>query len=140
MMIWLPAGIILAFVFIFLARAFDQRKVFAIGLVVAAFIYVGFAVSGGASAGWIVVEVLGVALYGFAAWLGLRVSPWWLVIGWGAHPVWDVGLHLVGTGREFAPGWYAIICISFDTVVALYIAYRCARPGTSNFTRFRGGA
>lgn len=52
-----------------------------------------------------------------------------LVVGdrWAAHPLWDVGLHLLGGGRDFAPAWYAIACISFDGVVALYLAFRCGR-------------
>lgn len=127
--VWLLAGVILAVIFILVARTLNEPMVFAIGLIVAALIYVGLAVFGGATGGWVTLQNLGVILYGTAAVLGLRANPWWLAIGWGAHPVWDVGLYLTGPGHEFAPSWYAIGCISFDAVLALYIAYQCSRPG-----------
>lgn len=130
--VWLPAGVILAIIFIRVARTLNEPKVFAIVLIVAALIYVGFAVFGDATGGRVALEILGVILYGTAAVLGLRVNPWWLAIGWGAHPVWDAGLQLMGGGHEYVPSWYAISCISFDAVLALYIAYQCSRPGPDN--------
>jgi hypothetical protein len=41
---------------------------------------------------------------------------------WALHPVWDVLLHYVGPGRSFAPEAYAISCLSWNLVVAVYIA------------------
>ncbi len=125
---WLVAGVILAAAFIHVTRRFDTYKAFAIGLVVAACIYVAFALTNGASAGWIALELAGVILYGSIALLGMRHNRVWLAIGWGTHLLWDIGLHLLGQGHSFAPRGYAITCISFDAVLALYIAYRCTRP------------
>ena len=124
--IWLFAGLVLGACFIALARTFGERRIFAVGLIVAALIYLGFAVFGHADPRWIGTEVLGVALYGTVAWLGLRHTAWWLVVGWAAHPIWDIALHLVGSST-YAPSWYAILCISFDVLVALYIASQCRR-------------
>ncbi len=127
--IWLAAGLVLGAAFIALARRLDERRVFAIGLVVAAAIYVGFALAGGAPWRWIGVEAIGVAVYGLLAWLGLRRARGWLALGWAAHVVWDVALHLTGAGRHFAPPWYATVCIGFDLLVAAWIAAGCWRRG-----------
>lgn len=96
------------------------RVLLAVVLVIAAGVYVGFAADAGG--GWITAEVAGVAVYGGMAALGIRGSRWWLVAGWAAHPLWDVLLHYVGPGRSFAPDTYTIPCLSFDLLVALYIA------------------
>jgi hypothetical protein len=37
------------------------------------------------------------------------------------HPLWDVVLHYVGPGHSFTPWAYAIACVSFDWLVAIYI-------------------
>jgi hypothetical protein len=68
------------------------------------------------------VELVQVIVFGTMALLGLRDSPWWLVAGWALHPIWDVGLHYWGPGSAFASEPYAIACVSFDWVVAIYIA------------------
>lgn len=95
-----------------------ERRVYAVGLVVAALIYVGFGAAGGAGAQWLALESLGVLLYGAAAWGGLRGRPWLLALGWAAHVAWDVPLHLSGAGSEYTPHWYPWLCVSFDLVMA----------------------
>ena len=37
------------------------------------------------------------------------------------HPFWDVVLHYIGPGHAFTPWAYAIACVSFDWIVAIYI-------------------
>jgi hypothetical protein len=66
--------------------------------------------------------VVGVAIFGGMALLGLGGSLWWIVAGWALHPLWDVGLHYVAPGRSFAPESYTIACLSFDLLVTAYIA------------------
>lgn len=105
-------------------RANAARILFALALVIAACIYVLFAVRPGGSASWVAIEALGVLAYGVLAYLGLRRSAWWLVFGWAAHPLWDVLLHDIGSGAPFTPDWYAWACVSFDLIVAGYIAHR----------------
>lgn len=123
----LVVGIALGALLVALARRLGERRVFSLGLIVAAVIYVGFALYGDAERGWVSLELAGVLLYGALAVLGLRHTQCWLALGWGAHPVWDVGLHLVGGGSTFAPAWYAVLCIGLDLVVAVYIIFRCRR-------------
>ena len=138
MWIWLLLGLVLGIAFIALARALGERRILAVGLIVAAVIYVGFAAAAGAPWRWLGVEAMGVVLYGALALLGLRHSRGWLVLGWGFHPVWDVALHITGAGQAFAPAWYAILCISFDVVVALYIASQWRRSGSDKPKPLRG--
>lgn len=121
--LWLLAGIALGGLFILIAGITSERIVLSVGLPVATIIYVGFAAMW-ANGPWLAIELLGVAVYGSVGWLGLRRSAWWLVAGWTLHPVWDVVLHLVGPGAAFAPVPYAVSCITFDLLVALYVAWR----------------
>lgn len=130
--LWLLLGIVLAGVLVAWARTRRDggRRVFAIALVIASAIYLGFAIRG-AGTYWLLVEGLGMLLYGVFAWLGVRGSHLWLAAGWALHPLWDVGLHRVGPAQSFAPAWYATACISFDLLVAGYLLlrFRASRTG-----------
>ena len=118
-----------------LVRRFT-REILAAILIVAAAFYVWFAAREGAGPAWMAAEVLGVLLFGGMAVAGVRGSPWWLAAGWALHPVWDIALHYFGPGRAFAPEPYAIACLSWDWVVAAYLAYRIThRPATLGVTR-----
>ena len=91
-------------------------------LVAAAFFYVVFAHRGDAGIAWLIGEVVGIALYGGMGVLGVRRSVWWLAAGWALHPVWDMLLHHVGPGRSFTPEAYPVSCVSWDLLVAAYVA------------------
>ena len=127
---WLISGAVFGALFVLIAYAIQSqtRRILFGGLVVAALAYVIFPVYGRASAGWIGLELLGLAIYGGIAFLGLRGSQWWLVAGWALHPVWDIALHYLGAGAAFAPAPYALGCLAWDPIVAAYIAYRIVRP------------
>ena len=114
-------GVVLSLVLVGLARMYPpvrEKGFYAVGLMIAALVYVVFAVAGGAGAKWLAFETLGVFLYGAAAWAGLRGMPWLLAVGWAAHVAWDVLLHLSGAGAEFTPHWYPWFCVGFDLVIA----------------------
>jgi hypothetical protein len=97
------------------------RALLAIVLVIAGGAYVGFAVAGNASGLWFLAELVQAVVLGAFALLGLRGSPYWLAAGWAVHPLWDVVLHYIGSGHAFAPEAWAISCVSFDLVAAVYI-------------------
>lgn len=114
-------GAALSLALVGLARTYQprgERRVYGVGLVIAALVYVAFGVVGGASARWLALEGLGLFVYGAAARGGLRGRPWLLAAGWAAHVAWDVLLHLSGTGAEYTPRWYPWFCLSFDLVIA----------------------
>lgn len=114
-------GAALALALVGLARGYPpgrERRVYGVGLAAAALVYVGFGLAGGAGAGWLALEVFGVLIYGAAAWAGLRGRPWLLALGWAAHVLWDVLLHLSGAGSGYTPRWYPWLCVSFDLVIA----------------------
>ncbi len=120
-MLGLILGAALSLVLVRLARAYPpggERRVYAVGLVVTALVYVVFGVAGGASPRWLALESLGVVIYGAAAWAGLRGRHSLLAAGWAAHVAWDVALHLRGGGAEYTPPWYPWSCVSFDLVIA----------------------
>lgn len=98
------------------------RSLLAAFLFVAAALYIVFAVRAGEGTFWVAGELVGVGIYGIMALWGLSGSPLWLAAGWVAHPVWDVALHYFGPGGAFAPAGYTITCLSFDLMVAAYVA------------------
>jgi hypothetical protein len=103
-----------------------QRRLFSVALVVAALIYIGFALAA-ASGRWLAYEAVGVALFAGFAWLGLRFAPWWLAAGWITHVGWDVGLHL-DRAQPVVGAWYPLLCVGFDLVVAGFILRTARRP------------
>ncbi|MEN8133505.1 MAG: DUF6010 family protein [Pseudomonadota bacterium] len=124
--VWLIAGVLLGGVLLLYARAHGikgEKRILSVALVIAAVIYIGFAFVWGNTA-WIAIEIAGVPAYGVFVWLAIRHSFYWLAVGWGFHPAWDVVLHLLGPGHAIVPEWYAVACISFDLLVAGYILAR----------------
>ena len=119
------AVIVPAFLLSRFTRDIVGRSVLVIFLFIAAGAYFGFATSGrevlGTGQVWMLVELVQVVGFGTLALLGLRGSPYWLAAGWALHPFWDVVVHYIGPGHAFTPWTYAIACISFDWLVALYI-------------------
>jgi hypothetical protein len=114
-------GIVSSLALVRMARTYPpegQRRVYAVGLVIAALLYVIFVVVGGAGARWLALESVGVLTYGAAAWGGLRGRPSLLALGWAAHAAWDVPLHVSGAAAEYTPRWYPWLCVSFDLVIA----------------------
>ena len=115
-------GIVICGLFIFLARRFGAQRelrVYAFGLVVAAIIYLGFALNAGGP-DWLFVQLLGVAIFTLSAWLGVRVSALFLGMGWALHAAWDWLMHTSAVAG-FVPNWYPRVCLAFDLVLAVYI-------------------
>ena len=120
-------GIILAGVSILLIQVFPSgihQKIYAIALMIAASIYVIFS-SLSNNINWVFIELSGVILFGVIAFLGVKFSPWFLAIGWFAHPVWDLLIDN-HTSSIFVPQWYPTICIGYDLAIALYIVWECS--------------
>ena len=129
------AVIIPAFLLSRFTRDIIGRSLLVIFLFIAAGAYFGFATLGRELVDtqpiWMLVEIAQVIVFGAIALLGLRGSPYWIAVGWVLHPFWDVVVHYIGPGHAFTPWTYAIACISFDWLVALYIviAYRLGLVG-----------
>lgn len=119
------AVIVPAFLLSRFTRDIVGRSLLAIFLFIAAGAYFGFAILGrevvDAPPIWMLVELVQVIVFGTFALLGLRGSPYWLAAGWALHPLWDYLLHYIGPGHPFTPWTYAIACISFDWLIAVYI-------------------
>jgi hypothetical protein len=127
-MLEIMVGAILAGVLVVaLRRARFERvlRFWARALFVAAAIYVGFVLVGGAPTQWLLIEVGGLLLFTTLAVLGLKYSPWVLAGAWFAHIAWDSLLHSQSTA--FVPQWYPPLCIGFDLVVGAYIVFVWSR-------------
>ena len=97
----------------------DPATVYALGLAVIAFVYIGFAVADGR---WRVIAVeCGVAMaFVVIAAAGITGSAWLLVVGFAAHGVkdaWQQRSQYVSGTR-----WWPPFCAAVDWVVALIIA------------------
>ncbi len=127
-LIWIIIGAVLAIVWLMIIRRQTKaNRNIGIGLVIAALIYVGFALFGPAPSPWLFIEIIGVVIFAAFAWLGINRAAFWLAAGWAIHIAWDVGLHQIGTGQVFTPAWYPPLCIGFDTAVALGIMFNNKR-------------
>ncbi len=119
------AVIVPAFLLSRFTRDIVGRSVLVIFLFIAAGAYFGFATLGRdvlhTQPIWMLVEIAQVIAFGTLALLGLRGSPYWLAAGWALHPFWDVVVNYIGPGNAFTPWTYAIACISFDWLIAIYI-------------------
>ena len=75
---WLLIGLVSAIAFLAFIQLKPAQKpqILAIGLLIAALSYVGFAIVGNASAGWIASELAGVGMYSLLAVMGLHYSRW----------------------------------------------------------------
>lgn len=125
-LLWLILGLSLGTALLVYARSYrvkGEKIILAKALVIAAVIYVVFAILWGNTT-WLLIEITGVPLYAIFAWAAIRYSAYWLAVGWFLHPIWDVALHLLGPGQAVAPAWYATACITFDILVASYIFLR----------------
>lgn len=100
--------------------AISERLYLSIVLVVIALIYVGFGLYDG-KAKHLREEMVGLAIYGSFARLGQTGSIWWLIIGIGAHALWDWA-HRPDLLEGYVPGWYREFCMIVDLLVAGYIA------------------
>ena len=114
--------VVVALLVRYFAGAAAWRVLVVATLFVAAGLYVVFALRAGEGTTWIAIEVVGVAVFGGMGVVGLFGRMWWIVAGWALHPLWDVGLHYLGPGRPFAPETYTMACLSFDLLVAAYVA------------------
>src|SRR5215213_3591312 len=129
------AVIVPAFLLSRFTRDIIGRSVLLIFLFAAAGAYFGFATLGREVVDtqpiWTLVELAQVVVFGTLALLGLRGSAYWIAAGWALHPLWDFLLHYLGPGHPFTPWTYAIACISFDWLIAIYIviAYRFGLVG-----------
>ncbi len=131
--------ILIAFLLSRFIRDIIGRSLLVVFLFAAAGAYFGFALLAAPGPIWVLAELVQVIIFGAIALLGLRGSPWWLAAGWALHPLWDVVLHYVGPGHSFAPITYTIPCLSFDLLVAAYIAIAYGLVGDRRL-RFRHGA
>jgi hypothetical protein len=121
MLLPILVGAVLGALFAIFARMRKgaEVRVLTLGLIVAALIYVALALVSDEQR-WLMTEMVGVALFGGLAWLGLRSSSWWLALGWLGHVGWDVGLHL-DRPQPLVGTWYPLLCVGFDLVVAGFL-------------------
>jgi hypothetical protein len=97
----------------------DTATVYALGLVLIASVYIGFAVADGRPA-VIALESTVAATFVAVAAAGVTQSPWLLVLGLAGHGFKDLWQHR----RQFVANtrWWPPFCLVVDWVVAATIA------------------
>ena len=119
----LMAGVVLGALYLFLVRRAGRREIWllAAGLIVAAAVYLGFALTGASSPREYRLEIIGVVIFTPIALGGARWWPPLVGLGWLLHAAWDVLLHW--PAQAWVPGLYPVFCVSFDLVVAAYFLF-----------------
>lgn len=135
--LYLLTGIVLGILFVIAARIKVQNEPFilAAGLLGAALVYLSSSLANSVNLNRLIIEAIGVAIYGGFALLGLRSSLTWLALGWAIHPAWDAGLHLLSQPQEFVPIWYSASCIGFDLIVAVSILQKANPVDWMNYSK-----
>ncbi|HKS23327.1 MAG TPA: DUF6010 family protein [Thermoanaerobaculia bacterium] len=124
LLVTIVAGVLLALPYALYARR--RRRALGYGLVLAAAVYIVFAIRAGdaRAAG---LEVIGLCAFAVIAVIGIRKSATVLALGWIAHAAWDSLLHPL-EHSAYAPWWYPAACIGFDlTVAVITLARRRSR-------------
>ena len=143
---WTLVGLTLGWAFVHAAWQRDEagrRRMLALGLVVAAAVYVLFAVrardlTAALRAG------AGLAVFAAPSLLDMRRRAIWLGAGWAAHIGWDLAIH--SATPAVAPAWYAYLCLGFDAVAAVGAMYHQSgvrgqrRRSQTSIPRIRPGA
>ncbi len=123
---WIPALLVWGVVFGLVQPAsplafwwLDTRTVYALGLVLIASVYIGFAVADGRPK-VIVVETLVASIFVVIAAVAITGSVWLIVIGLAGHGLKDLWQHRHG----FVAGtrWWPPFCLVVDWVAATTIA------------------
>lgn len=71
---------------------------------------------------WLWLELAGIPIFATLAVLGVKKSPWFLVIGIVAHGLsWD-SWHYRNSG--YVPNWYSLGCLLVDITIGAYVAAR----------------
>jgi hypothetical protein len=101
----------------------DPATVYALGLVLIASVYIGFAVADGRPA-VIAVEISLASTFVILAAAAVTGSPWLLVLGLAGHGLKDLGQHR----RQFVANtrWWPPFCLVVDWVAAAAIAVEIA--------------
>ena len=101
---------------------FDRDRAFyATVLIVVASYYVLFAVMGGGGQ-VLVAELLGMSVFGAAAVLGFKLSPWIVAAGLAGHGVFD-SFHGSVVANPGMPPWWPAFCGSYDVCAGVILAW-----------------
>ena len=121
-------GIICAILLLFYIRQYSTNKKYhflGFALFVASGLYLVFAVVT-MNKILITVELFGLMLFLLFIWMAYRYSFWFIALGWALHIVWDIGVHPQETA-PYIPFWYAWVCVGFDIVISIYMAWLLSR-------------
>ena len=101
----------------------DAATVYALGLVLIASVYIGFAVADGRSV-VIAAEISVASIFVALAAAAVTASPWLLVVGLAGHGLKDLWQHR----RQFVANtrWWPPFCLVVDWVAAAAIAVEIA--------------
>ena len=124
---WVGAAVALGVALFATLVGFDRDRAFyPTVLIVTASYYALFAVLAGSTSA-LVPETLVLALFAALAAFGFRSSLWLVVVGLAGHGLFDVfrGGLITNPG---VPAWWPMFCMTFDLVVAAYLAWLLVRP------------
>ena len=108
------------------AIGFDrERSFYPTVLMVIALLYALFAIMAG-SADALLLELLPIALFVFAAVTGFKKRLWWVVAGLIGHGLFDF-MHGHFISNPGVPAWWPGFCGTYDVVAGAYLAFLLRR-------------
>ena len=104
------------------AIGFDrERSFYPTVLMVIALLYALFAIMAGSTHA-LLLELLPIALFVFAAVTGFKKRLWWVVAGLIGHGLFDF-LHGHFISNPGVPAWWPGFCGTYDVVAGAYLAF-----------------
>jgi hypothetical protein len=108
------------------AIGFDrERSFYPTVLMVIALLYALFAIMAG-STDALLLELLPIALFVFAAVTGFKKRLWWVVAGLIGHGLFDF-VHGHFISNPGVPAWWPGFCGTYDVVAGAYLAFLLKR-------------
>lgn len=115
-LIGLVSSLITILIFTFLKRI-DKNTIYGLILMGIGFLYIGYTWTDIDTAVMSLVQAL---FFMVLAYLGIKRSYWFLVVGYLLHGLWDFVYPLVAN-PDLLPPDYDYFCFTYDFIVGLYL-------------------
>jgi chromate transport protein ChrA len=116
-------GVILAAITIVIHTYLTEEKAHefsSILLIIIGSIYFGFALVSNHKRAKI-IEITVAVIFVIIGFVGLWISPWFIVVAMFLHGLWDILHHNKNLPLAKIPSWYIPFCASYDWIMAVYL-------------------
>ncbi len=115
-LIGLSSSLITILIFTLLKR-FDKNTIYGLILMGIGFLYIGYTWTDITTA---IISGIQALFFMSLAYLGIKKSYWFLVVGYFLHGAWDL-LYPMFANPALLPHDYDYFCLTYDFIVAIYL-------------------